>query len=199
MIDQIMKSLDEFVYSRADKTYVLPPPFTSPNTAIQQDRAEIMKFVEIILNLKNKFNICELGFGPMGGTHYLWRMLFDKVLTVEWDSSKIANKTFETDDKSLFIFGDTRSLETFEKVKNQMPMIDVLFMDASHETQDIEKEWNLYSSLVKSNGIIAYHDSNQDYGVKEFLAKLESGLIDGKKHAINYIHLSHVGLAYEII
>ena len=62
---------------------------TNPIEGIQQDEQEIKEFVEY---LNDKFNggiILEVGLGYFGSTHFIWRMIFDKVITIENKNDRI--------------------------------------------------------------------------------------------------------------
>jgi len=49
---------------------------------------------------------------------------------------------------------------TFELVKNILDgrMVDFLFIDGDHTYEGVKRDFNMYSSLVKEGGIIAFHD-----------------------------------------
>ncbi len=52
-------------------------------------------------------------------------------------------------------------------------MVDVLFIDGDHTYEGVKKDFELYSSLVKVGGIIAFHDiypgpAKDNVGVLEF-------------------------------
>ena len=56
------------------------------------------------------------------------------------------------------IVADSRSQETIDKVKSICPHIDFLFIDADHSYEGAKTDFENYGPLVKSGGIIAFHD-----------------------------------------
>src|SRR5206468_3782620 len=81
--DEIMSRMDEWVKSRGNGMWVppeAPPGYTTP---IQQVKAEVAELVEALLALSPRAKCLEIGLGEYGGTHVLWRHLFDEVHCVE--------------------------------------------------------------------------------------------------------------------
>lgn len=72
----------------------------------------------------------------------------------------------------FFIMGNTHDKESLEQAKSKLiedELYDVLFIDAGHKYDDIVKDWNDYTPLVKPGGLIFLHDTiNQNEGVKDF-------------------------------
>ena len=68
-----------------DKTFALPEDF-----GIQQVKSEIYQFIDILLKKKNLKNCLEIGLGAYGSTHFLWRMIFEKSITIEHQQYRIA-------------------------------------------------------------------------------------------------------------
>ena len=51
--------------------------------------------------------------------------------------------------------------------------IDFLFIDASHDYKDVKLDYELYSPLVRNNGVIAFHDFVSSQGVNDFIHELK--------------------------
>mgnify|MGYP003635609433 CR=1 FL=1 len=159
---------------------------TKPIEGIQQNEQEIKEFVEY---LNDKFNggiILEVGLGYFGSTHFIWRMIFDKVITIENQNDRIKEFGLNTqkyygdwilnDGKSFFIHGDSNNPNTVGDFYNltQNEKIDVVF-------HDCEKRF-----------------PNRK-GVAEFIDDLESGNIDGKEYEMNKIvHSIEQGICWYI-
>ncbi len=62
--------------------------------------------------------------------------------------------------KFKFILKDSNSTNCYNKVINILvnKYIDFLFIDGSHDYYQIKKDYELYKHLVRSGGIIAFHD-----------------------------------------
>ncbi|MCS7180690.1 MAG: class I SAM-dependent methyltransferase, partial [bacterium] len=153
-------------------------------------------------------SILEIGLGYYGGTHILWRLIFNKVITIEIDIKNIKrfvmNETISFRD--IFIIGNSQDPKIFKKTKKilrNINQVDVLFIDGDHSYESVKNDYFIYRKLVKKGGIIAFHDSfctleEIGFGVNRFLKELQEGLIDGKRHIINNIVFSQaVGISWE--
>ncbi len=57
------------------------------------------------------------------------------------------------------IVGRSEDPATIAKVKEHMPVIDFLFIDGHHYEDMPRRDWENYSPLVRSGGIIGFHDT----------------------------------------
>ena len=179
------------------------------NFGIQQVKKEIYKFIDVLLNQKKVKNCLEIGLGSYGSTHFLWRLIFEKTITIEHQKyrafkftenmNKFHKKFVFNDLKSRFIFGlshDTSSVEKVDKVLNG-EKLDLLFIDGDHHYKSVLCDWLLYKNFVAKGGIIAFHDciANDDgYGVPKLLKKIKS--FDGSIKLHNIIDSKNFGIAY---
>ena len=62
--------------------------------------------------------------------------------------------------KIHLVRANSHNPNTFELVKNILDgrIIDFLFIDGDHTYEGAKRDFNIYSSLVKEGGIIAFHD-----------------------------------------
>jgi predicted O-methyltransferase YrrM len=62
------------------------------------------------------------------------------------------------------IIGDSRSDDTFEKVRDTLngEKVDALFIDGGHDAQCVMSDYAMYSDLVKEDGVILFHDALWD-------------------------------------
>jgi predicted O-methyltransferase YrrM len=220
--DQIIQELDKWVSDKGDVSYldddVLVTPSTlenfkvCPTPAIQQNKKEIEEFVDILLKLEPTNIALEIGLGFYGSTHFIWRLIFDKVITIEmnWDrikefgknSKKYYGKWILDDDRSHFIHSksyDPYAVESTRKILNGSK-IDLLFIDGYHDYKNVLSEFLLYKDLVRPGGIIAFHDilwrvNNNE--ISKFLKDLSGGKIDGQKYNINkIIYSKDIGIGW---
>lgn len=61
-------------------------------------------------------------------------------------------------------------------VENNIPNLDLIFIDTAHTYEHTAKEWKAMLPLLDEKSIICFHDAFTDaYGVKKFLSELPSG------------------------
>ena len=213
----IKNKLDKWVSSVGSGRYVpsdfienLDESFSiTENFGIQQVKGEIHKFIDVVLKQNSLKNCLEIGLGFYGSTHFLWRLLFDKTITIEnqkdrvfkfgENMNKYNNKFMFKDMKSSFIFGSSHSptsVEKLEKILNGKKL-DLLFIDGDHTYKSVLSDWLLYKEFVEKDGIIAFDDSESNlnnYGVKKFIEKLKSFDDSIKINKIN--ESNNQGIAY---
>ena len=217
-VQDVMEQLDAWVaqhgngrYERGDFTPM--EDFMIPDDAgIQQDRGEIQEFVSMLLSRGRLGSVLEIGLGYYGSTHFLWRLIFDTVTTIEKSHDRV--RTFGTnlrnfhqrwvldDHRSAFLIGMSSDTATVQKAYQHLAGgVDLLFIDGDHQYASVLTEWLLYSPLVKAGGLIAFHDIGLTikghYGIPEFLEKLSHGDLDGQRRTLQTIrHTKHTGLAF---
>jgi hypothetical protein len=169
---------------------------------IQQVRSEIKEFIQVLGNNNLHGSIIEIGIGMYGGTHILWRQIFNQVTTIEMSKLLVLKfkLTEKLDGRSNIIIGSSHDIRTFNKVKGKY---DVLFIDGDHSYEGIKKDYEMYRGLVRKGGIIAFHDvvcTIKGFGIKQFIDELSIGKINDKKHDIKIIcHSKNVGIGYEVV
>jgi len=84
--------------------------------------------------------------------------------------------------KIHFLRGDSHKKEMLDEVKKRLPAggLDFLFIDGDHTLEGVRCDYEMYSSLVKSGGVIIFHDicvhrPEFDCHVDEFWGKLKQG------------------------
>ena len=216
----IIQELDKWVsdkgsvgYTEGKDQYTLNYSGTKPIEGIQQNRNEIKEFVEYLNGGHNSGTILEIGLGYYGSTHFLWRMIFDKVITIENKNNRIREfglniqkyygKWILDDGKSYFIHGNSNDPKTIRNLYELTNEVDIIFIDALHSYESVLTDWLVYSPRVKKDGIVAFHDCEKRFpnrkGVAEFIDDLESGNIDGKKYEMNKIvHSTEQGICWYI-
>ncbi len=216
--DRVMAQLDAWVARHGNGRYeqgdwVPMQDFMIPDDAgIQQDRREIAELVELLLSRKRLGAALEVGLGYYGSTHFLWRQLFDRVITIEKSHERI--RTFGTnlrefagrwtlgDRRSAFLIGMSYDPSTVQKAYQCAPDgVDLLFIDGDHQYASVLTDWLLYSPLVRPGGMVVFHDVgltvNGHYGVPQFVQRLARGEIDGRTRALRTIqHTKHLGIAW---
>lgn len=152
---------------------------------------ELAKLVEEVVELAPKV-IVEIGIGK-GGTSWCWSKLssVEKLIAIDlpngpWgggpdglsidyiQANKINNCSF------TYIPADSQAESTMNAVLTLLAgsPIDFLFIDGDHSYEGVKADYEKYSPLVRSRGIIALHDITehdpaQNCHVKEFWDELK--------------------------
>lgn len=127
-----------------------------------------------------------------GGTLYCWSRVLppdgtlmsldlpadpsDVHTTAEALEKLIASKA----QKRSFIRDDSHSAATLEKVKTALggKPVDFLFIDGDHSYEGVKLDFEMYHGLVRSGGLVAFHDiapnpEVREYGVARFWQELK--------------------------
>jgi hypothetical protein len=185
----------------------------TPDFGIQQNLDEIMSFLDFV-DPNKQGSILEIGLGYYGSSHFLFKSFFKHVLTVEFSIERTRNFFRHLDEykdscedigSSAVVIGDSINPLTFLKVTKHMNEVgidgfDCLFIDGYHSLQYVLGDHQLYSSLVKPGGIIAFHDSLSpmlESGVPTYISLLEQGLGGQGKVEFQRIEISlNLGIAF---
>jgi predicted O-methyltransferase YrrM len=138
----------------------------------KQIKSEIIKLLQI-LTKKNPKNILEIGTAG-GGSLFLFSQVIDREANLisldlpeplygesypEW--KKILYNSFIKSNQNLFLIkASSHNIKTLKRVKKILrgKKLDFLFIDGDHTYKGVKKDFEMYGSLVKQNGIIALHD-----------------------------------------
>ena len=141
------------------------------NFGIQQVKTEIYKFIDVLLKQKKIKNCLEIGLGAYGSTHFLWRLMFNKTITIEHQKHRVHrfmenmnkfHKKFVLNDlKSRFIFGsshDTSSVEKVDKILESEKLMEGLehWYDNYYFTYGIQKIRNIKDNDIKLKRRVFY-------------------------------------------
>lgn len=173
-------------------------------TPIQQVRAEILGLVEVLLETIPRKTAVEIGMGSCGGSHFLWSLMFDRVITIDADRKPIERYIEEHqphEGQSTFVFGRSYEQGIVNEAGRIIQNCDFLLIDGDHTRDAVEADWRMYSHLVEPGGIIAFHDTMMEVPgeleVASFVHDLESGQITGNGIPVKHIHRSKfVGISY---
>jgi len=219
--DQVMARLVDWVQLHGNGSFIdgaTTPSLPMENYTIEEDYGiqqvyeEIREFVGVLLE-HPRTNILEVGLGYFGSTHFLWRQLFDKTITIEMRSERIrefGKNTREyykewalSDKRSAFFVGMSSNPIVVKRVYSYIQKIgrlDVLFIDGDHSYEGVLADWLLYSPLVKTGGIVAFHDcllSEIEGGAAGFVNDVEEGKVDGIHREMHRIvHSKYAGIAW---
>jgi predicted O-methyltransferase YrrM len=153
-----------------------------------QIKDEFLDFIKIVKNINPKI-VLEIGTAR-GGTLFLFAKNFSEdasIITVDQPGWPLSGgypfwemwllETFKKRNQNIYIIrSDSQKIETVKKIDSilQGEKLDLLFIDGDHSYEGVRKDFELYSTLVKNGGIIAFHDcllDRDEYGnggVKKF-------------------------------
>lgn len=175
-IDEVLKSIEKY---KGRGFY--------DKIRLAQEYTEIKELCRRVKEHKPKV-IAEIGTWN-GGTFYVWTRTnpeAEKIISIDlpdgdygggYDEKRIKFfSEFASDRKNTslsFIRGDSKSKSTVEMLKSELGdrTIDFLYIDGDHTYEGIKKDFEIYSSLMSSDGIVGFHDINthkEGYGVIQY-------------------------------
>jgi predicted O-methyltransferase YrrM len=183
--------------------------YQGASTNPKQNRDEIIAFLDVLMQhfgaaaWKPGSSALEIGLDE-GGTHMLWRALFEHVTSVDVSEAVIARF------KGLLGEPATGSRSSFICANSTLPgtriaitrivtePVDLLFIDGDHTYASVESDYLNYEPMVRKGGIVAFHDVIGTDGPRKFIEELKAGTLPwavgpmtgivtiGKQHGIAY-------------
>lgn len=108
-------------------------------------------------------NVLEIGV-HMAGSMRVWRDVLDPDILIGIDAQihpDFRRMGVTRVDQSIYkVMGLSQSPDVVKKVKGLLnnEKLDFLFIDGSHYYEDVKRDFLLYKDLVRSGGVIAFHD-----------------------------------------
>ena len=146
---------------------------------------ELVRLLEDVKRL-NPQTVLEIGT-HRGGTLYLWARLArpDAILvSIDLPGGKfgggyspfrtpIYRRFAQAHQKLHLMRANSHAESTLEETKRLLSghPIDLLFIDGDHTYEGVKKDWEMYSQLVRSGGLVVFHDvagNYEDTQVKAF-------------------------------
>lgn len=129
--------------------------------AFQQIRQEFMDFVDVLdkhvgvypgtYELGSHTRALQLGMGLSACSHAVWRLLADKAVTIDIQTCCACR------DEEYPVL-DTHTQQALSFATSHSPF-DILFIDAGHVYEDVQRDHDDYAPLVRKGGIVAFHDA----------------------------------------
>jgi predicted O-methyltransferase YrrM len=167
--------------------------FRYPGVAPNQNRGEILGLVRRVRELRPT-RVCEIG-SALGGTLFLLSRAADPsaaLLSIDPDNRPERREVFR------LLVGEAQELTCLEADSHAQATLDrcvswigtgrldFLFIDGDHALDGVRRDWEMYGPLVRSGGLVAFHDIVPDFlarygvetgtrtgGVPEFWARLK--------------------------
>jgi glycosyltransferase involved in cell wall biosynthesis/predicted O-methyltransferase YrrM len=168
-------ALFDFVYQRSWGVLVLG-----------QIESEIRSFLSLARDIKPKYML-EIGTANGGNLFLLSNIVHPGgiVMSIDLPGGDFGGgyfsrkqslfKKFTGTDRSIFLVrGNSHDNESLRKIETVLrkEKLDLLFIDGDHTYEGVKSDFEMYSPLVRSGGIIAFHDianpPAENYGVKKF-------------------------------
>jgi hypothetical protein len=153
-----------------------------PWRLIQQSLVELELYIDVLQGLSPRTIALEIGF-DRGGTHFVWRQLFDQVISIESNYWCCCKGIVEFPGaESKIIYGGSGNSETTQVLTDILGgrTVDHLFVDGNHEYEAVRGDFLAYAPFVRSGGIIGFHDAHwKEAAVVEFLHDLRHGGVPG--------------------
>ena len=213
-LDLWVKGLGNGLYFPLD--LVVQGPFEiSATYAIQQVRDEISEFAGEIVARGLRGTVVEIGLGYFGSTHFLWRTIFQNVVTIEMSVERCrafvnnysdfsGGHSCGDDGRSKFIFGSSHNPNVVRKAYEAAGgPVDMVFIDGDHSYAGVLCDWLLYHKMVRPGGIVAFHDVATPHDhvseVPALVQKLEAGTLDGVRRPMKrIIRTPHTGIGFYV-
>jgi predicted O-methyltransferase YrrM len=138
----------------------------------KQVKKELVSLASLVEETKPKV-VVEIGTNT-GGTFFMFAKLADsnaKLVSIDLPGGKGGGgyPEYKTDffrsfgkigQQLYFIKGDSQSKSTYQQLKSILgeDEIDFLFIDGDHSYEGVKNDFQMYSTLVKDKGLIAFHD-----------------------------------------
>lgn len=135
-----------------------------------QQPEEILGLLEMVKSLKPQL-LCEIGC-YRGGTLFLLSQVAQPDATLysmdlSYDPIRLQAYEYfrKGGQKFSFIQGDTHKPESLARLSDMLKgqSLDFLFIDGDHSYEGVKADYDMYSPLVRSGGLIGFHDIVIDY------------------------------------
>lgn len=157
-----------------------------------QVKHELINFLKLVKNNEPKY-ILEIGTAN-GGTLFLFSKISNdnaEIISIDMPGGGFGGgyplwkipfyNSFASNNQKIHLLRlNSHDQSTLENVKNIIGdrKIDLLFIDGDHSYDGVKSDFDMYKSLMRNNGIIAFHDivdhgNNSDRKVNIFWEELK--------------------------
>jgi predicted O-methyltransferase YrrM len=138
-----------------------------------QKQDELVPLLERIQALEPR-RVCEIGTSTGGTLYLLTRVSHPEALLISIDlvipphAEAARTRMARPGQRVVSIRGNSQLPETRTRVEDLLhgEPLDVLFIDGDHSYEGVRRDFELYSPLVRSSGLIALHDINEDFATR---------------------------------
>jgi predicted O-methyltransferase YrrM len=133
---------------------MIPPTSQNP-----REFEELLK----IYKKEKPLKVLEIG-SHEGGTLYYWLKYAQKnALVASIDNQRINDEHYDSwkSDPSvtcIYLTDKSQELSSWDWADKHLFPLDWLFIDGGHSYDEVSTDFNMYSSLVRDYGVVAFHD-----------------------------------------
>lgn len=135
-----------------------------------QRAIELVQAIELTAALEPEI-IVEIGC-DRGGTLYAWRQICDEVYGItlpvnDWAGGGQEGYRLATHDADVFL-GDSHDSVSLDWLRTCLAgrSVDMLHIDGDHSYEGVKSDYEMYSPLVRSGGLVLIHDVLNDRDVR---------------------------------
>jgi predicted O-methyltransferase YrrM len=138
--------------------------------AASQKLDEILPFLDRVAELEPR-TVVEIGTSGGGTLYLLTRVASDEAVIVSVDLeipphlAAARRRLARPGQRLVSLAGNSQTEEMVSQVRAALDgrPLDVLFIDGDHSYEGVQRDWELYSGLVRPGGLIGLHDIQEDY------------------------------------
>jgi predicted O-methyltransferase YrrM len=127
--------------------------------AIQKEQ-ELASFLALLLDQPPEV-VVEIG-SDAGGTLWAWQQLpgVRRVIGVDQPDGPYSSGATLNGHGAEVVHGDSHDPATLQALQDLLAgdLVDLLFIDGDHAYEGVKADFQMYSPLVRPDGIIAFHD-----------------------------------------
>ncbi|HTD39435.1 MAG TPA: class I SAM-dependent methyltransferase [Mucilaginibacter sp.] len=169
--------IDNFLYSRLDKVF----------THLTKDEKRLL-YAIAKKELPSNCTVVEIGSYLGASTNFIAKGIDDKSVIYcidTWGNHAMKYEETDVDGDERDTYEDFKkntqkqqkkivmlrgwSTDMFSNLKELTSKTDFLFIDGDHSYEGVSKDWHLYSTLLKKNSIVAFHDTGWADGVNKVI------------------------------
>ncbi len=148
----------------------------------QQHSSEFVELAKLVKEQKCKY-LLEIGT-YRGGTLFVFSQLAENnatVISIDYSTTFLGifyragqwpffRKLIRKGQSLFLLRKDSHKPETLTSIEHALQghKLDFLFIDGDHAYQGVRKDFEMYSPLVRSGGLIAFHDIAQSGGLEVY-------------------------------
>lgn len=156
----------------------------NPLFLANQRENEVLAFLKFLKKL-DAMTVVEIGSAQGGNLFLLAQCVSENALLVSVDRNPSSERLdalrglFRSTQQVEFISGDSHDPTSKERVIDVLKgrPVDLLFIDGDHSYAGVKADFALYAPLVKSGGLVAFHDIVPDHRTR---FRVDSGLYAGE-------------------
>lgn len=124
---------------------------------VQQKKWEWVSLLQLVESEQCK-NIVEIGCYDGGSTWSLSNFAVNLITVDMFNPARFDVKEIEKNCAYTYFGRSSHDHTLVEEIEKIIPQVDLLFIDGDHSYEGSLLDYKMYSRLVKSNGLIGFHD-----------------------------------------